>query len=381
MAGDEKLPPLPPVPSPGSDSADSEVESAPGLLPPLPPPPRTSPLVPPPPSEEPPPPPRPRRKSSKSGAFRHLRGSSKDDNLQDFARTGFAGYKRVVVAEKRKAPGLVWILLGVLSVVVASLAIYQWTRSPEIDETLPGSLATAGEAPAVPGIDPELWRSDLESLETFLFAPPSEIGPLGSFGSRFEEEAGVFADRLRVEGDEEESALADVLDELIVRTQRSDFNVRRLKKIRTDWVYARSLYVADADWLADGSGAEEVANLEAYRGAAEQVRDLLSTTLSAAEELSSSGISSSQRREEWRQTLFYFRDDLKVIRAGLPRRPSAGAPAEELEAIHLIDRVFIAAEGIATNHQNLSKFDRTDFEAAIDEADEAAAFFDRRLDS
>lgn len=375
MPGDDKLPPLPPIPRPPG-SAPSEAVPADASPPdPPPPPPRSAPLIPPPPGAPP-------RRPSKSGSFRHLESASRVDQLQDFARTGFAGYSRVVVVEKKRRPGLAWWLAGTLVLVAVAVAVYQWTRSPVIEETLPDSLASVGAAPAETGtIDPEPWRSDLEALEAFLFAPPSEIGPLGSFGSRFEEEAGAFADRLRVEGGEQEGVLADGLDGLITQTQRSDFNVRRLKKVRQAWLDLRAIYIGDADWLLDPGTADEAADLEVYRLAAEQVRDLLSTTLAAAEELSSSGMSSTRRRQEWRQTLFYYRDDLKVIRAALPRRPPAGAPAEELEAIHRIDRVFIGAEDIAARQKNLSNLDLAAFEAAIDEADEAAAFFDRRLES
>lgn len=346
-------------------------------LPPLPP-------LPPLPSTPPPPPPEkksPRSaKRSKSGSFKHLRGS-KDDRLQDFARTGFAGYRRVQVAEKRRTPRAIAALFGLLLLAAAAFGLYRLSQPAELDAT----AATAGLSPSDPAltstrIDPELWRRDLESMEALLFAMPSDIGPLGEFGEQFGQETDTFAEQLRADGGAREGALADALDGLAARTDRSNFNIRRLQEVREAWIEIRRQRLGEADWLrTDDAGANRAAELDIYRDAALQIQDLLSETLNTGEELATAGMNAMEREEEWRRTLFFFRDDLKVLRSSLPRRPGVGASAADIEVIHQLDRLFIAAQDLADKNGDVTRLNRRAFDAALDNADEAAAFFDRRL--
>ncbi|MEM8995380.1 MAG: hypothetical protein AAGF23_11375 [Acidobacteriota bacterium] len=323
---------------------------------------------------------RPKKKSPKAGAFRHLRGASKDEKLQDFARTGFAGYRRVVVAEKSRTPRLLLVLLGLAALTLVAFNVYLWSGPTEIEGTAAGPSSESDSQLASTRIDPELWRGDLEAIESFLFATPSDLGPMDELGLRFRDEAGLFAEHLRADGGAKELALADALDELAVGVARSDFNVRRLKALRSSWLETRRQRIQAADWLQSDLGeVNQTAELDAYRDAVEQIQDLLSQTLATGEDLLETGMSSAERKEEWRRTLFYYRDDLKVLRAGMPRRPDLAAAPGQLEVIRRFDRLFLAAQDLADDSEDLSRLSPAAFETAMDNANEAAAFLDRRL--
>ncbi|MEO1366441.1 MAG: hypothetical protein AAFX50_04655 [Acidobacteriota bacterium] len=345
----EKLPPLPPLPP----------------VPSGPPKPRT--------------PKRPKKKSSKGG-FKHLRGASRDEKLQDFARTGFAGYRRVVVAEKSRTPRLLLALAGLAVLAVVAFNVYLGSDSSELDDTAAVSSGAVDPGSFSTRIDPELWRGDLEAIESFLFATPSDLGPMDELGLRFHDEAGLFAEHLRADGGAKEIALADALGELTAGTARSDFNVRRLKEVRASWLDLRRQRIDDADWLQTEIGeVNQTAELDAYRDAIRQIQDLLGDTLAAGEDLLATGMSSAEREEEWRRTLFYYRDDLKVLRAGMPRRPGVGAAPGQLEVIRRFDQLFLKVQDLAEDSEDLSRLNPAAFETAMDDANEAAAFLDRRL--
>ena len=338
--------------------------------PPPPPPDRPRPRASPP---APPPPPR------KSGGVKALSSSSPEDRLQDFARTGFAGYRRVVMSEKRRAPRILWLIAAASIVGGGAFLVYQWTRPapPDDPATVEAPPPAEEGAAAYASLDPERWRSDVDDLERLLFAPPSEVGPIDAFGDSFAEVAGSFAERLRAAEGAGELALAGELDQLANRSRRSDFNVRRLKELREKWLLVRSSRLGTADWLRSPEGADQLAELDVYRDAAEQVRSLVADLQANAEELSSAADADGSRA--WDEALFYFEDDLKVLRASLPRRPPASASAERLEAITRVDRVFEQARRLAEQQRNLARFDRGAFERTLEEADDAAAYFERRL--
>ncbi|MEO1087065.1 MAG: hypothetical protein AAFY88_22745 [Acidobacteriota bacterium] len=263
---------------------------------------------------------------------------------------------------------------------VAAFGVYRWNNPVELDDAASVATPEAARQLTSTKIDPEAWRGDLESLESLLFATPSELGPTGELGLRFRDEAGLFAEHLRAAEGAKELALADALDELTVGTARSDFNVRRLKELRTAWLEMRRQRIEDAAWLQTGlDEVNRTAELDAYRDAIRQIQDLLSDTLATGEDLLETGMSSAERKEEWRRTIFYYRDDLKVLRAGMPRRPDVGATRDQLEVIQRFDQLFLAAQDLADESEDLSRLDPAAFDRALDQANEAAAFLDRRL--
>ncbi|MEM6795259.1 MAG: hypothetical protein AAF725_14865, partial [Acidobacteriota bacterium] len=98
-----------------------------------------------------------------------------------------------------------------------------------------------------------------------------------------------------------------------------------------------------------------------------------------SESLAAAGLDPEEHAREWGQVLFYLGDDLKVLRASLPKRPASSASSQMLVTLSVIDRVLDRADQLVRRQRDPGSVDAAAFERAIDEAAAAAAEFDRRL--
>lgn len=260
---------------------------------------------------------------------------------------------RKLAQPKRRSPQLAIMLLLLLGIVFVLLQLLTpWLQPSETEAELPAQeqeLAGTVESRAPgrpPRLDPERYRSAIETIEATLFQPqtsdPSQIADqLESAGSRLSQD-------LESSGGDLGTAAATSIESLVERWQGSLATVQDVERAKLQWLQSRDRFFEEAPWfnhLVSDSGQVDRRTLLAYREVAAEAETLLAEgheqiqvrnddDTTPAETPVESEAQSPARREWWSA----WRRRVEELSGRLPARPGAQASAPLLAAVAQLEQ-------------------------------------------
>ena len=291
-------------------------------------------------------------------------------------------YRRVRVAEKRKGPQFIFVLLALLG---AALALYKMFGADLFESetalvTEAGAEAPATEVAVGGPIDPQPYRAAIEAFERPLLGAAASPG-LDSSADAILVAGTALASSLQLDNrysnaKEAGASLQTLLDRLAAKEPPT---LEDLGQLRQEWLALRRDRFRTADFFfaaAPATAAGDQLALAAYRGQASALDQALDNAFDRAAVLSREPEPGEETAEEKARRLAAIddlardlRQELGRLQAGQPARPSGQVDPSLMVAIQSLEQAYAEARGLAGSGANLTPAGRGAFAGVERELD------------
>lgn len=290
-------------------------------------------------------------------------------------------YRRVRVAERRKGPQFVFVLLALLG---AALALYKMFGADLFKSETALVTDVGVEAPAettvVDGpIDPQAFRAAIEAFERPLLGGAASPG-LDSSADAILIAGTALASSLQLDtrfsaAKGAGAALQGSLDRLAAKQPPT---LEDLGQLREEWLALRldQFRTADFFFIPASTPAGDQLTLAAYRGQASALDQALDNAFDRAAALSREPEPGEETAEEKARRLAAIEDlarelrqELDRLQAGQPSRPSGQLDPSLMVAVQSLEQAYAEARGLAGSAANLTPAGRGAFAGVERELD------------